>query len=231
MPIEAKVIPTWHAAMYSSMCSIWRSASFAPRSPSLVIAWMRSSRERTRAYSVATKNAFIRTSAGTPTRRTTSKMRPPEAAYFEEVLGRASASDRRLPEPTGGTERVIKAGRTVSLVLPDRQDAAARAGDPRPPGVAAARTGVAQETRSAALHAAAHRHGAHHAPARARVLERDQRATAARVADRGREGGHLTPAVRVDLVVPGARGGDVDVVLLVWLGSGGVALAPVRPGD
>src|SRR5213080_4300668 len=148
---------------------------------------MRSRRERTSAYSVATKNAFIRMSAGTPTSRTTTTARLPAAAqklpwtawYFEEVLGRASASDRRLPEGRGVSERVIQAHRAIAFVLPDRHHASAGAGDPRPPGIPAPGAGVAEKPRPAALHAAAQRDGAHDTPAGARVLEGDEHAAAA----------------------------------------------------
>src|SRR4051812_12857369 len=230
MPIDASVMPTWHAAMYSSIRSIWRSASAAPLAPSLESAWMRSSRERTIEYSAATKNAFIRMSAGTPSRRTASTRAPPEASeasYFEVDLGRASASDRRLPEPPGGTARVVEARRTVALVLPCHHGSPPRAGDPRAPGVASARARIAHEPRAPALGP----HGTHDAPPCARVLEGDDRARLADSAQRRRERGHLAPAVRVELAVATTRGGDEDVVLLVRLRGGGVALAPVGPGD
>ncbi len=71
MPIEASVMPTWQAAMYSSIRPIWRVASLAPRTPSLDIASSRSSRERTSAYSAATKKAFSAISAGTTTSSST----------------------------------------------------------------------------------------------------------------------------------------------------------------
>src|SRR6266576_1538013 len=197
---------------------------------------MRSRRERTSAYSVATKNAFIRMSAGTPTSRTTTTARPAgqkleSAWYFEVVLGRASASDRRLPEGRGVSERVIQAHRAITFVLPDHHHASAGAGDPRPPGIPAPDAGVAEKPRPAALHAAAHRDGAHDAPAGARVLEGDEHAAAAGRADRRRERRYLAAAVRVHLAVLRARRGDEDVVLLVRLRGSGVALAPVGPGD
>src|SRR3954462_9756153 len=135
--------------MYSSIRSICRSASAAPFAPSFVSAWIRSSRERTIEYSAATKNAFIRMSAGTASSRMASTDEPPEAAepasYFEEDLGRASASDRRLPEPSEGTARVVEAGRAVALVLPHDRRAPASTGDPRPPCVAAAYGDVTHE--------------------------------------------------------------------------------------
>ena len=51
MPIDASVMPTWQAAMYSSIRSICFSASAAPFAPSFASAWIRSSRERTIEYS------------------------------------------------------------------------------------------------------------------------------------------------------------------------------------
>src|SRR3954470_3623907 len=191
MPIDASVMPTWLVAMYSSIRSICFSASAAPFAPSLVSDWMRSTRERTRAYSAPTKNAFMKMSAGTPTSRTIStpwsparaQSRPGTAAaasYFEEGQDRASASDRRLPEPPGGSERRIEPRRPVALVLPDRHGAPAGARELRPPGVAAARARVAYQPRPAALRAgASHGHRARHGAARARILEGDRRASAA----------------------------------------------------
>ncbi len=218
-------MPTWHAAMYSSIRSICFSASTAPLAPSFASAWMRSSRERTIEYSAATKNAFMRMSAGTPSRRTASTSPQPEtpetAAYFEGGLGQASGSDRRLPEPPGGTCRVVEPRRPVALVLPHREHAPAGARDPRPPGVPAARAGVAHEARPAALQAAAPqpRH-AHHAPPGARILERHERARPGRPC--------RSTAQNVDTWRPpygstwrffAARRGDERVVLRVRLRS------------
>src|SRR3954451_23562448 len=206
MPIDASVMPTWLVAMYSSMRSICCSASAAPFAPSLVSDWMRSTRERTSAYSAATKKAFMSISAGTPTNRTISTVRSParaqRASYFEGDLGRASASDVRLPEAPGGSERRVQPRRAVALVLPDGDDAAARARELRPPGVAAAHARVAQQTGPATLgSAAANGHRSHHAAARAGVLERDRRVAAAAQAERRRKGRDLLAAVRVDLAV------------------------------
>src|SRR5439155_10982109 len=104
MPIEASVIPTWQAAMYSSILSIWRCASCAPRAPSLSSTSRRSRRERTSAYSAATKNAFAAIRRGTPITRSAITTRlPPLAAYFEEVRRRSSgelgSGYQRVPEP------------------------------------------------------------------------------------------------------------------------------------
>src|SRR3954469_6867834 len=226
MPIDASVMPTWQEAMFSSMCSICRSASFAPRMFSLTIACTRSRRDRTREYSDATKNAFIRMSAGTPRRRTASTALPPqpEAAYFEEGLrSRASVSDRRLPEATGGSGRVVEPRRPVALVLPDGRETAVRARDSRTPGVAPR---AAQDVRSVP----GHRHRADRAPSGARVLERDQGVPAA-VADRRPERRHLTAAVGIHLTVTAAGRPDEDVVLLMRFRGRGVAFAPVGPDD
>src|SRR4051812_25651962 len=234
MPIDASVMPTWHAAMYSSIRSICRSASAAPFAPSFASDWTRSSRERTIEYSAATKNAFIRIRAGTPSRRTATTRGPPEASetsYFEEVLGRASASDARLPEAPGGTARVVEARRAISLVLPDDRRAPARARDPRPPRVAAARARVAHQAGCPASRGRAHPDRAHHAPPRARVLERHERVALADRAERRRERGDLACAVRVDLPVGRARRGDERVVLRVRARRRRVGLAPVGPRD
>ena len=180
--------------MYSSIRSICFSASAAPFAPSLASAWTRSSRERTSEYSAATKNAFIRIEQ--PGRPAAGRLarggrpRRPRRSYFEEVLGRASASDRRLPEAPGGTARVVEPRRAVALVLPDHRRAAARARDPRPPGIASARARVAHRSRLPAFRP----HGAHRAPAGARILEGDDRA---RLADGAQRRGRTS--------IPGAR--------------------------
>src|SRR3954447_7995897 len=248
MPIDASVMPTWLVAMYSSIRSICFSASAAPFAPSLVSDWMRSTRERTRAYSAPTKNAFMKMSAGTPTSRTISTPWSPArgetrhgmgragtaaaASYFEEGQDRASASDRRLPEPPGGSERRIQPRRPIALVLPDRHRAPTRARELRAPGVAAARAGVADQSGAAALRPGpSHRHRAHGCPTRARILEGDRGTPAAAEADRRRERRDLPGPVWVGLPVPAARARDEGVVLLMRLRAGRVALAPVRPGD
>src|SRR3954469_15926540 len=186
MPIDASVIPTWLVAMYSSIRSICFSASAAPFAPSLVSDWMRSTRERTRAYSAPTKNAFMKMSAGTPTSRTISTPWSPAraetrhsvgrpgtaaaASYFEEGQDRASASDRRLPEPPGGSERRIEPRRPVALVLPHRDRTHAGGCELRAPDDAVARARVAYQPRPAALRAgASHGHRARHGAARARI--------------------------------------------------------------
>src|SRR4051812_12246996 len=126
---------------------------------------MRSRRDRTRAYSAATKNAFIKTSPGTPSSRTISTLGSPArsqarnsmgragtaaaASYFEEGQDRASASDRRLPKPPGGSERRIEPRGPVALVLPDHHRAAAGAGELRAPRIATGRAGVADQASAA----------------------------------------------------------------------------------
>jgi hypothetical protein len=71
MAIEASVMPTWQAAMYSSIRSIWAFASEARLRPSASSCSSRSTRERTRAYSAATKNPFRAIISGTTIRSST----------------------------------------------------------------------------------------------------------------------------------------------------------------
>src|SRR4051812_1970528 len=112
MPIDASVMPTWQLAMYSSVCSIWWSASTAPLAPSCMSASTLSRRARTSAYSAATKKAFIRTSAGTATRSTAVKLRPSRASYFEEVRRRRSfAAGATLAELSAGPGRFFARSR------------------------------------------------------------------------------------------------------------------------
>src|SRR5213082_1442880 len=212
MPIEAKVIPTWQAAMYSSMWSICRRACATPDAPSFSSASRRSTRERTSAYSAATKNAFSAISAGTPRSSSASKSdAPPGAGYFEEGRRRPSTrTGRRLPTGPGHVNLV----RAVPLRLKSRRHALARARQLRAPGVTRAAPAVVHAQGPAATHTGPHPHQADQAAGRARVLEGHERALPHHARGR-REGGHRARAVRIDLAVAPARRGRVDVVLPV----------------
>ena len=69
IPSEAIVMPSWQAARYSSMRSIWTSVSAAPFLPSSRICSTRLSRARTSANSAATKKPLAATSTATPRRK------------------------------------------------------------------------------------------------------------------------------------------------------------------
>ena len=69
IPIEARVIPNWHAASDSSILSSCSSACSAPASPRFASSSIRPLRVRTRANSAATKSPLIRTSAISRTRK------------------------------------------------------------------------------------------------------------------------------------------------------------------
>src|SRR5688572_23321403 len=65
IPIEARVIPSWHADSASLMSSISATAAAAPESSSAAIASSLDFRARTSANSAATKNPFSRTRSPT----------------------------------------------------------------------------------------------------------------------------------------------------------------------
>ena len=69
MPIEARVIPTWHAASDSSIVSICSRACSAPDSPSLASASILPLRVRTSANSAATNTPLRSTSRSSRTRK------------------------------------------------------------------------------------------------------------------------------------------------------------------
>src|SRR5919202_6530472 len=99
------------------MRSIWLSASAAPRAPSCFSASILSRRARTSEYSAATKNAFIRTSAGTASRRTAIILRPSPVSYFEEVRRRSSADASQASNETyrPQTAQVAASGKRIDL--------------------------------------------------------------------------------------------------------------------
>src|SRR4051794_19603130 len=114
-PIEAIVIPTWQAAMYSSIESISRLKSAAPLSPRSTAASTRSGRTRTSEYSAATKNAFIAISAKTARINTTVIPRTPTgqrrvAGYFEVGLDRRAfaGTQRNLASRPGDSSAFLR---------------------------------------------------------------------------------------------------------------------------
>src|SRR4051812_15763779 len=111
--------------MYSSMCSIWRLASDARLRPSCSSCSMRSSRDRTSAYSAATKKPLSAIISGTTTSRRTrfiSLVPPGGGRYFEEV--RRQSFGERLHRSRGPGGR---AGRRAQGPDPRPQTP-----DPRP---------------------------------------------------------------------------------------------------
>src|SRR2546421_527603 len=149
MPIEAKVIPTWQAAMYSSIRSICPRTCAAPDAPSFSSASRRSTRDRTSAYSAATKNALSAISAGTPRSSSASKRcAPPGSGYFEEGRRRPSTrTGRRLPTGPGH----VDLARAVPLRLKSRRHALARARQLRAPGVTGAAPAIVHAQGPAAV--------------------------------------------------------------------------------
>src|SRR5919106_5961088 len=139
MPSEAIVMPSWQAARYSSMRSIWWSASLAPRLPSSSICSTRPSRARTSANSAATKKPLAATSTATPKRRSSSvisgRILLLRGCYFEDRRRRSSADvaessigSRQAGDATGQLEVVlsqaalgVRGDRDRDLVPRDRE--------------------------------------------------------------------------------------------------------------
>jgi hypothetical protein len=98
MPIEATVIPTWHADSASEMSSSWRTTLAAALSPSAASCSIRARLTRTSANSAATKKPFSAISTNSRARRTALIGALPgvyAAAYFEGVRRLSSATGSR----------------------------------------------------------------------------------------------------------------------------------------
>src|SRR5947208_3277065 len=129
MPIDANVIPTWQAEMYSLMLSTSSSASAAPRAPSSAAASSLGRRARTSEYSATTKKAFRSTrtrtamSSSAVKRWSLRRGRRARRRYFEEGRRRSSRRpDQRYQGGPASTGSARALGQPQPAHRPQREE-------------------------------------------------------------------------------------------------------------